>query len=122
MRRADLLLFFFPLTACTSPSAPGRAEAQLSAQGALLAGLAPDGLLVRSIRVDDEDVASVLPVGEGAREAVEVLPPEGLVLASVVVDRGGGVVVEPLLGGSVGVGHVLAVGAGGEGDELVVQG
>ncbi len=73
------------------------------------------------IGVDGEDVAHVAPLVERGDEAVEVLPPEGLVLAAVVIDGSGRVGVGALLGGAVGLGRRGAVGRGSEREESGAQ-
>ena len=89
-------------------------QRERAAQRPLLARLAPGSLLVRGIRsmlieIDREHVTRVGPVCGKRHQPVEVIPPEGLVLAAVVVDRRGGVGVGALIGGAVGLGRRGAV-------------
>ena len=66
---------------------PGSGCAQPASQITLLSRAAPVGFDAHAL--DHEDPASVGPEVHGLGQAREVLPPKTLVLAAVVVDRGG---------------------------------
>jgi hypothetical protein len=71
--------------------------------------------------VNRKHIAHVSPIAEGLHEAVEVIPPEGFVFATVVVDGGGRVGVGALLRAAVGFKGGRAVGVGGECEQSLAQ-